>query len=221
MSIGTGLFLGLACLATVFLYSQTKDRWRWRRIVKWGAIIACTPLLLGAVWLGLTLLEQYQNARPRPVDRYAGVAIGESMEEVRYSLGTPAEVLQSEKESARWKIPGRDLLSTPIVPDGAHLKDYLTWTYRSFVDGWVEVEFFPESRKVIRVFCKAEGCPSLLGMRLDTNEDEVLSHLGAPSRVELSGPVKVLHYSKYHTAFFLLKRRVYALQLELENESKL
>ena len=44
MSVGVGLFLGLACLSVVFLYAQTKDRWRWPKITRWAGLLVSIPV---------------------------------------------------------------------------------------------------------------------------------------------------------------------------------
>lgn len=35
MTLGTGLFLSALILSLVILYSVTRDRWNWRRLVFW------------------------------------------------------------------------------------------------------------------------------------------------------------------------------------------
>jgi len=47
MELGTGIFLSSLVLAAVILYGITKDRWRWRSIIRGIAIIFFGPNCAG------------------------------------------------------------------------------------------------------------------------------------------------------------------------------
>jgi len=93
MSIGTGLFLGCALVALTLLFTQTKDRWRWKRIATWSAVVICFPFLVGLIWFGYLAIQTYIRERPRPITKYADVSLGDSLDEVLYAKGYPTTVL--------------------------------------------------------------------------------------------------------------------------------
>jgi hypothetical protein len=216
MTVGTGIFLGLACLATVFLYTQTIDRWRWRTIVIRATLIACVPIVVVALWLGYLTLQGYLNSRPRPVARYADVSLGDSKDEVMYEKGMPTGVLE---EDAALPTGFRLDVKLSDIPSGRHVTDYQYWEYEPTDAARVYVYFSPQTQRVVRVLCSSHGannCPSLLGVVTGTTEDRVLDMLGKPSHTELStsfGSEKEMEYSQFRVAFWLEKLQVYGLQL--------
>jgi hypothetical protein len=225
MSVGTGIFLGLAILATVLLYTQTKDRWRWRSIAKWTALTIATPLVIGSLWFGYTNLENYRESRPKRITTYADISLGDTKAEVRYAKGVPTDVLVDDPPG-KFPFPGvRTNISLSDIPSGKQITDYKYWDYDSAESGRIDVDFSPESQRVTRVFCYAStlvvraapSCPVLLGISDGVTEEEVLRRLGAPSKSEISegfGTTKTLYYSQWNVAFYLEKRRVYGLQIE-------
>lgn len=103
MTVGTGIFLGFACLAAVIFYTQTKDRWRWRSIAKWVALTVAAPIVVGSLWLGYSTLKSYLASRPKRVTTYASISLGDTKEEVLYASGQPTVV---EVDDAEGVPPG-------------------------------------------------------------------------------------------------------------------
>ena len=208
MSIGTGVFLGLACLGAVLLYVQTKDRGRWRSIVLW---MVSTPLLLGAIGLSSVTIWEYLHNRPERVNTYSDVSRGDSKQQVLYAKGLPTHVLQE---------PLSDDVAAEDLPEGKRVTDYLAWSYDFPAAARVDVDFSPQSQKVMRVFCyssETKRCPSLAGIWPDMTEEAVVAKLGEPSNAWLSSDTsgtKYVVYPALHAAFFLTKLRVYGFLLE-------
>jgi len=206
MTVGTGIFLGLTVIAGVWLYGQTKDRWRWTRIGKWVAVITALPLLAGVLWFA----EERIAARPRPTAEYGGVTLGATKREVIYALGQPTEV-QEDKEPENW---GREVLKVSELKDGTSFFTYRFWAY-----GGLTVEFALDTQRVAEVDCFVLGearCPSLLGISAGATEDDVVAHLGTPSKSniadDLSG-VKTLTFTRWNAEYFLDKKHVYGFAL--------
>jgi len=196
-------------MATVLLYAQTKDRWRWRVVVKRVTLVACAPVVLGLMWLGYEYVRGRVEARPRTATQYSGVSLGDSQDDVLYAKGSPIEVLEDDGNSGFRVVV--DLAGLP----SRKVTDYSYWDYESADSGRVDVDFSPQTKKVVRVFCyaKERECPSLLGVSAGTTEDEVIAKLGRPSRAHLRNATKILEYSQYNAAFYLTQRRVYGIQL--------
>lgn len=89
MSLGLGIFLSSLFLGTVYLYVNTRDRWKWRRIVKWVfAGLGSIALLLGGA-LAYELLTTSASAANNPAvaTSLGGVRLGERYSDVVFRLG--------------------------------------------------------------------------------------------------------------------------------------
>lgn len=213
MSVGTGIFLGLLCLAAVLLYTRTRDSGRWRTILRWIAVILVTLLIAVAIWLGYSYIRGYVESRPRKVDRYAEISLGDSKEQVLYEKGTPSEVLEDSTE-----VPTDFRLNVEIakIPPGKHITDYKYWSYESPDVGRLDVDFSPTTQRVVRIFCystEQHECPSLLNISRGETEDQVVDALGKPDHTKLDYSTKTLHYAEFHVAFYLERRRVYGFEV--------
>jgi hypothetical protein len=207
------MFLGFACLAAVILYTQTKDRWRWRSIAKWVALTVAAPIVVGSLWLGYSTLKSYLASRPKRVTTYADISLGDTKANVRYAKGEPTDVLVDET-TGKFPFPGvRTDIKLSDIPSGKQLTDYRYWDYDSAESGPIDVDFSRGSQRVIRVFCyagtlpgSARSCPSLLGVSAGATEEEVVKRLGTPSKSEISEgfeTAKTLYYSQWNVAFLL------------------
>jgi hypothetical protein len=224
MSIGTGIFLGSLCLAFVILYGHTKDRWQWRVFGRWSLRIAVAGGAAFMLLLGYLLLRDYMDSKPKPAKEYAGISLGDSMDEVHYSKGTPAHVL--DPQDAEGKDPWRTITFTKDIPAGKSVRDFLDWGYEPEAEARVSVAFSSPSKVVTRVFCySAPGrvCPSLLGISPGMSEEAVIRTIGKPGSVELGGelgPAKKLKYPQFHVSYLLTRREVYGLEMLSEETTK-
>ena len=89
MDTGTGLFCGLVILGIIYLYTQTKDRWNWKKIV--FSIIGIFLLLLGIFWLSLWLPKQLTTTpavdKPKLITSYDGISLGDTLADVEFKKG--------------------------------------------------------------------------------------------------------------------------------------
>jgi hypothetical protein len=229
MSIGTGVFLGLLCIALVLLVKETKDRWRWSTIAKWCGIAIGTPIALGFIWFMYGSYRSYLKLRPAPVIAYAGISLGDTMDDVLYSRGVPTAVLVEDKKLEGTPLAGAMLdVSSSQLPSGKKVSDYQHWSYHSLESGDVMVDFSTDSQRVVRILCYVGGivsapqtCPALLGIAPGASEDDVLKGLGPPSRSEISKGIttsKILYYSKWNVAYILEQRRITAFQIQADRQ---
>lgn len=214
MSTGTGVFLGLVCIAAVLLYAQTKDRAHWRPIIKWAVAGA---LLIGGIGLSYVQIREYQRNRVVPPEKYLAVALGDSKRQVLYAKGQPTHVLEEPPDNT-W--PGLRVISRTDLPEGKDVLDYAHWSYESTDEGRVDIDFVGGEQTVSRVFCFSEegaDCQTLAGVAPGMTEETVIEKLGSPSSSWLAADtsgVKYMTYSALRVGVFLRQQRVYALQLE-------
>lgn len=89
MDTGTGLFCGLVILGIIYLYTQTKDRWNWKKIV--FSIIGIFLLLLGiflaSLWWPKQLTPIAETDKPKLITSYDGISLGDTLADVEFKKG--------------------------------------------------------------------------------------------------------------------------------------
>lgn len=97
MSIGLWLFLGLVFCGVIFLYTQTKDRWKWGKGGKIFLYLIGTPFAVWLIYLcGDYFYEEYQG-RPKVISEFKGIKLGESLQDVIFKLGKPRFVIEPDQ----------------------------------------------------------------------------------------------------------------------------
>jgi hypothetical protein len=183
MSLGTSIFLSAVLLSVVILFAVTKDRWNWKRILKWAT---ATPLCLFAVVIGGMYLQDAWESRPTPQTQFDGFSLGASPGDIKLAKGEPNEIVDSE----RWLYYSGDRKSGYQV---------------NFQDNKV--------RYVLYASTEANySTPNLLNLTKGATRDEIKARLGEPSHVHTSSDSlrQVLSYDKYNVFFELEKHRVIA-----------
>jgi hypothetical protein len=76
MSVGSGIFFAALVFALLYLYKITRERWNWRRGVRWGlggagSIVA----LLLLAWGGFLIYEKVAD-KPQKHSGYADLTAG-------------------------------------------------------------------------------------------------------------------------------------------------
>ena len=100
MELGTGLFLSSLCISLVWLFSLTKDRWNWKKVVLFPL---ATLLIAGAgVYAYLWYVEQapVHSSMTNPtthIEAIEGVALGMTMEDIYFRKGIPDEIEQGKE----------------------------------------------------------------------------------------------------------------------------
>ena len=93
MDTGTGLFLGLVFCGTIFLYSQTKDRWNWSKLIKIGKWLAITLIALTIISIVYIYInnkqEKAQNIweSPKITNELLGIKLNDSFKDVQFKFG--------------------------------------------------------------------------------------------------------------------------------------
>jgi hypothetical protein len=226
MSLGLGIFLSSTLFALLTLYWITRDRWRWRFIARrigmaLGALVVLV-VLVGGAFYGYA---EYKDM-PRRQDTYAGIQLGATMAEILYLKGNPSAVLVEERTDDLPEGFYR-YVALAEIPKGKKVEDYVMWEYTpaGTQDGRVSVVFNDATRKVRLIACYSVSdryaCPALLGVWPRDDEGTVVGKLGTPTKEALDGTVKRLEYGQFSARFFLVKTKVYMMQvLEYDTASK-
>lgn len=184
MTTGEGIFWGLVFVGLIWLYTSTKDRWKWKTIMKWVGIVLSIPIVCLFGYLGWL---KWEESQPRLETSMFGINIGDPMDEVRYRKGKPtnqAERCPTEK---------------PDCTDGA------IWAYAvgdvtyfvSFIDGkvqWINAVAADGVRASL---------PSFRGVSVYSTQAEVEALYGPPSKVSNDKEIgqRLVSFMKYGVFF--------------------
>ena len=97
MTLGTGIFLSATLLGLILLFNATKDRWNWKRIMKWvWAVVVGIPLLgAGIFWAeDEGVFKKSFWEKPSRQTSMWGIELGMDKEDVLFLKGKP----EAEKE---------------------------------------------------------------------------------------------------------------------------
>lgn len=181
MSVGEGIFFGLALLSLVALYVATKDRWRWRRTMFWVCVLFTAWLV---TLLGLHGFAQYSNSRPHYQTGFWELQPGMTTEELVFRKGQPTE------RSDRWWLYFDDADKVGYV---VGMKDGKTRFIQAVTRDGDSVYL-----------------PSLQGINYRSSPDDLNAKFGEPDGLSVSGDGtrRQLSFSKYGVSFQLQKNRV-------------
>lgn len=86
MSVGLGILLSVLALVPLILFSITKDRWNWRRILFRGGSIFLALLML---FFGVLYALHWWGSRPKKETGLWGIELGENKIDVKFKKGNP------------------------------------------------------------------------------------------------------------------------------------
>lgn len=184
MTTGEGIFWGLVFVGLIWLYTSTRDRWKWRTIMKWVGVVFLVPIVCFFAYLGWL---KWDESRLRVESSLFGVNIGDPMDEVRYRKGKPT----TEEKGCR-----------PEKPD---CTDKAVWNY-SVKDVTYMVSF--NEGKVDWINAIAEdstrsALPSFRGVSNFSTQAEVEKLYGSPTNVSTSADatLRIVSFVKYGVFF--------------------
>lgn len=191
MTTGEGIFWGLAFVGLIWLYVATKDRWKWKRIMKWIGIALLIPVVgFGGWWGWMTWVD----SQPRLELALYGITIGDSMDDVLYKKGKPD---REEKDCPK---------DTPNCTDGA------LWTYTT--DDLTYIVSFDQSRAMWVAANSRDGkrysLPTFRGMSNYWGQAEVEELYGQPTNVSVNAEKtqRLISFVKYGVFFTFEKDEV-------------
>lgn len=119
MALGTGILLGAIIVAVVILYTQTKDRWNWRKVVLRSVFSVVG--LVAVTGSGIWGYQAYENRLVKTTE-FIGVKLGDRASDVKFKRGEP-----NETKGSVW---------TYDIPDDKG------WQYVSLKDNVVGLVFY-------------------------------------------------------------------------------
>lgn len=186
-----------------------------------AGLVLAAALAAGAYFL---------RTNAEPVTKYMGVALGDTKDQVQYTLGLPTDVFKEEPTSPYFLEKGFSATSFVQGPrdqiryPGA-LKDYSKWDYAQASHS-VSVEF-DASGNVRLVTCairneNKEPKPSLCevaGIQPTDSEATVTRRLGKPDSETIHGGIKAMTYMKQNLVVLLEQRSAYAISMVKKSEN--
>lgn len=186
MTIGSGLFLSALFLGLVILYVATKDRWNWKRLIKW---VIGLPIVLAVIaGLGTWGYVTYQD-RPTAQTSFFDIPLGATRADVRFAKGEPSEIASDDPDV--W-----------IYKRGT--------TERPNTSAYV-VRFKGDKIRYVQYFSVVDEVnPWLQGFTKGTPYDRVIEVLGQASHTATSkdGLEKILSFDKHNTFYRFEKAEV-------------
>lgn len=88
MTTGEGIFYGLFFVGLILLYAVTRDRWKWRKIAKWTAVVVLLPMIAAGTWAGYS---NYAEGQPKFQSEFWGISPGVSKSELIFQKGQPTQ----------------------------------------------------------------------------------------------------------------------------------
>lgn len=173
-------------------------------------------LLAGAIAIllaifGLAEWKKYSDNKPYRATSYAEISLGDTQNEILYSLGPPPNFIGPTQSVLEIKE------AEDIKEDEKNLSfsDSKEWLYTDR-QGRIDVAFDKPGGRVISIACYSDSyflCPTIFGIHDGSNENDVISHLGQPSSERIDGVAKIIRYSQYNLTLYLAKRQVYMLKV--------
>jgi hypothetical protein len=186
MSIGDGIFLGLLAVGLVWLYTSTKDRWRWRRIALWAGLLGVALPIAGiGCWI---TYENFVNARPHSEPEFWGLGTGILPADVVFRKGEP-----SSRQDTYWVYGNQD-------SDVIYVVRFKNERVRA-------VEAFSGSRD------KAYLLPSIQGISSHSTTEDIFQKFGPPdvTSEKIDHTQRMVSYLRYGIFFTLEKNQVSSL----------
>lgn len=193
-----------------------------KRILKWIGLVLLAGGALIALYLGYEEFQRYQRDKPRLLAEYSGITLGESPEHVKYAIGNPSRI-EHKGEDASPKNQSEERGAVLKVDDkNEHLiSKSKEWMY-SIGQNLTTIEFDKPGGSVVSISCfsfMSYVCPEVFGIRVGTDEKDVLNHLGKPDAEILEDARKVLRFNRYNLTLYLTKKKVYMLEVTARSKT--
>ncbi|NWB32089.1 hypothetical protein [Pseudomonas gingeri] len=188
MSVGTGIFLSALLLSAVILFVATKDRWNWKRILKWGLLLPTT--LAASLGIGLYIYD-WQSDRPVSQVNFNNIPITATPADVKFLKGEPT----SKEGDNRW------LYNANHEPEASNPAKYIV----KFKDNHIHYIMYFSGESI-------HYHPYLLGFSDGSSYEDVQTKLGTPSHTSQSYDElnRIISYDKLNVFFSFREGRVYA-----------
>jgi hypothetical protein len=155
-----------------------------------------------------------------PVISYLGIGLNSSMDEVKYILGSPSEVLYEDK--IPFKLGDGTTIDWALVQATKEeisakkgVNNFYYWHF-NLPEYRIDVSFDPSNKKVNSIGCYVSDSSiaipkecGVLNLNIKDDESTITEKLGKPSKVEFSGTTKTIFYRDLNLKLHLVKKRLY------------
>jgi hypothetical protein len=173
-------------------------------------------------------LYQFRNPsflKKSPVSSYLGISLNSSMDEVKYILGSPSEVLYKDKSP--FNIGDGTTIDWALVQATKEeisikkgVNNFYYWQF-NLPEYRIDVRFDPSLKKVNSIGCYVSDSSfiipkecGVLSISIRDDESTILDKLGKPTKEEFSGVTKTIFYEKLNLKLYLVKKRLYYIKVE-------
>jgi hypothetical protein len=187
--------------------------------------------LTSLVLIGLITYKSKSSFSPErsSFDSYLGISLNSSMDEVKYALGVPSEVLF--KDDKPFKLADGTTIKDSLVvatKDEIRAKNgvnnFFYWQY-NLPEYRIDVSFDSNLKKVISIGCyvansssyKPKNC-EIGGFNVKADEASILEKLGKPERDEINGVTKTLFYNQLNLQLIFEKKQLYYIIVGAPNK---
>jgi hypothetical protein len=179
MTLGTSIFLSTLMLSVVILFVVTKDRWNWKRIVRWAFVL---PLGLAVIAAAGVYMYLHLQDQPKVQDDFFGIQLQATVADVKFTKGEPS----AKDGEDRW------IYNVGFSSDDEKDAQYLV----QFKNGRVRFVIYSAEPSII-------VNPYLLGFTIGSHYQEVQKKLGAPSHTATSADDldRMLSYDRFNSFF--------------------
>jgi len=191
MNLSLSILLSSIILGLVVLYVNTKDRWKWAKILK---LVIAIPLSLALIAVAGVFLYTKISDRPRKQTEFWQISLSDTKEDVLFKKGKPIE----EESDNLWSY---------IIEVGMYIV--------GFYDGKViEIAYTDISNKS-NPFAEFLPGPTIQGIGFNESSDAVTRKFGSPASIVESkkGLARMYYFPQYNVWFTLEKDsvRVYGI----------
>jgi len=189
MNLGLAIFLSSLFLGVIFLFHSTKDRWNWKKIIKFTSIVLLSlSIIFSAYYIFFLSSNTISYHKPIKATEFWEIKLGDSKEYVKFLKGNPNEI---------------DSLKSVWIYTKKHY-------YR--VEYYYKVVFNNGIVTSI-VYMGNSYALNLLGRYfIGYNLQSIKDYLGEPTDVSSTndGLKRVYSFSTYNVVFYLKKNKVFA-----------
>ncbi len=182
MSLGIAIFLSSVILGIIILFISTKDRWNWKKIILWPALVLVgLSILLGA---GYYIIQSISN-RPEPQTSFLNISLDSTKGDIKFLKGEPDK---GSNDGIWFYSKGKEETSSFFI---------------IFKDNKI---------RVIGYDGKYFRSPSFQGVSIGASYDEIINKFGQPSYVSISEDElsRILSYDRYNIFFGLEENKVFS-----------
>lgn len=187
-----------------------------KRLLKWAAIALLALMGLVGGFLGYEHYQEFLRNKPRQLTDYAGVALGDSVAQVRYALGDPESFFEAtEKGASNEWIEFPRVFKVGDAESEKLLNLSSEWRY-SGQNTVTSIGFDKAGGAVTAIACYSSSvyaCPTLLSLQDGDTEEAVLEHLGPPASESIENGRRTMRYPQYNLNLGLERKKVFMLEV--------